>query len=339
MNTATNRFSFLDILDRTFRIYRENFIQMIGYVALISIPITIIDLVLSGSTAASTAAFQTTRNAAAFDSGSVILSSLLVVILSLVEIVLTYSVVCYVASESYFGRKTTVGEAFRASRARLTSLGCSFVLFYMVLFVFAFAIVFVTAICNVAIIGLVVVVYIGLATFAVLTPVLVLENLGASAGITRAYGLGRARFWTAMGVLAAVYIIQLILNIALTAVLRLLGLSTVGGAQLISTVITAVISAVVSAVILPLFPISMTLIYYDTRTRVEGLDLAMAALDKPDPRPSDVAPPPRAPFMTSRDLINMVILGVGGVALSIVAGGLLVGILNSIAPGLTLPRR
>jgi hypothetical protein len=253
--------------------------------------------------------------------------------------VLTYSVVSYITSESYFGRKVSIGEAFTASRSRLGKLGCGFILFYMVLFALAFVILFVTAICAPALIGLVLVVYIGLATFAVLTPVLVLEDIGTSAGITRAYGLGRARFWTAMLVLAAIYIISLILNVALNSVIRLAGIPTVGdpfgGAQLINTLATTVISVL----ILPLFPISMTLIYYDTRTRVEGLDLALAALDKPDARPFDIDSPPRQPLLTSRDLINLVILGVGGVALTLVAGGLVAALINSVAPGLTLPRR
>ena len=95
-----------------------------------------------------------------------------------------------------------------------------------------------------------------------------------------------------MLVLAAIYIISLVLNIALSSVIRLLGISTVGdplgGAQLINTLA----SAIINVLILPLFPISMTLLYYDTRTRVEGLDLALAALDKPDPRPADIASPP-----------------------------------------------
>ncbi len=338
MNTGSNRFSFLDILDRTFRIYRDNFTLIIGYVALIAIPVTLINQIISRASTANLAAFQTTRSAAGLNSGAILLSSFLVIILSLIQIVLIYSVVSYITSESYFGRKTSIGEAFAASRSRLGKLGCGFVLFYMVLIVLAFVIIFIASVCSPAVISIVLVVYIGLATFAVLTPVLVLEDIGTSSGITRAYGLGRARFWTAMLVLAAIYIISLILNIALTSVIRLLGISTIGdplgGAQLISTLA----SAVINILILPLFPISMTLLYYDTRTRVEGLDLALAALDKPDPRPADLTPPASPPLLTSRDLINLIILGVGGVALSLVAGGLLMGIVNSVAPGLNLPR-
>ena len=338
MNTANNRFSFLDILDRTFRIYRENFALVIGYVALIAIPVTVINLVISRASTANLTAFQTTRSTVGLNSGAILASSFLVIILSLIQIVLVYSVVSYITSESYFGRKTSIGEAFAATRSRLSRLGCGFVLFYMVLFVLAFVITFIASVCSPALIGFVLVIYIGLATFAVLTPVLVLENIGTSSGITRAYGLGRARFWTAMLVLAAIYIISLVLNIALGSVIRLLGIPSVGdplgGAQLINTLA----SAIINVLILPLFPISMTLLYYDTRTRVEGLDLALAALDKPDPRPADIASPASPPLLTSRDLINLVILGVGGVALSLVAGGLLMGIVNSVAPGLNLPR-
>ena len=338
MNTTANRYSFLEILDRTFRIYRENFVTVASYVALVSIPIAILSLLLSRSMTTSLTTLQTTRSSAGFNSGPALLSSLVVVFLSLIETVLTYSVVSYIASESYFGRKSGIGEAFRATRSRLTRLGCGFVLFYMVLFVIAVAIFFITSVCSPAIIGIVAVVYIGLATFALLTPVFVLEDTNAASGINRAYGLGRARFWTAVIVLAAIYIISLVLNVALGSVLRLLGLSSVGSSLSATQLLNTLVTAVINVLITPLFPIAMTLLYYDTRTRVEGLDLALASVDKPDARPSDLISPPSVPIVTRRDLLNMVILGVGGIALSVVAGGLLLGIVNSLAPGLNIPR-
>lgn len=335
MSTGTNRFSFLDILDRTFRIYRENFSAIIGYVALIALPVTIINLLLSRSVMSGFTTFQT--RSSSVNSGA-LLSSLLVAFLSLIEIVLTYSAVSYIASESYFGRKASIGEAFAATRSSLGKLGCGFILFYIILVGFAFVIVFIASVCAPALIGLVLVAYIGIATFGLLTPVLVLENVGTSTGINRAYGLGRARFWTLVIVLVAIYIISFILDVALASVIQLLGIPVTNdpfsGGQLLSTFASAIIGILVT----PLFPIAMTLMYYETRTQVEGLDLALATLDKPDARPSDLESPRAPSFLNSRDLINMLLLGVGGVALSLVAGGLLLSIVNSLAPGLTLSR-
>ena len=78
----------------------------------------------------------------------------------------------------------------------------------------------------------------------------------------------------------------------------------------------------------------MTLLYYDIRSREEGMDLALAALDKPDPRPADLSSPDAGPVITGKDLVNIIILTVCAVVLSFVGGNLFLSIINSIAPGL-----
>ncbi len=342
MTNTAGRYAALDILDRTFRIYRENFVPVVGFVALVTIPITLITQVLSSSMTTTFSRLQSTTAPTSADLSAASSSaavSILVAFLSIVQVVIIYSVLSYLASENYLGRKPTISEALNATRSRLFNLGCGFILFYIVLVILAIFIVAFAAVCSPAVIGLVVVAYIGLATFALLTPVLVLEDVRPSTGVNRAYGLGRARFWTMLIVLAAVYIISLVLNVALGAVIGLLGGPTVGSSLSGFQVLNTLATTVVGIFITPLFPIAMTLIYYDIRTHVEGLDLALAALDKPDARPSDLQSPSAGPLLTSRDLVNMIVLGVMGVALALLAGGLLSNILSSVAPGLTLPRR
>ncbi|HVU13499.1 MAG TPA: hypothetical protein VHD90_19605, partial [Phototrophicaceae bacterium] len=218
MNNTAGRYAALDILDRTFRIYRENFVPVVGFVALVTIPITLITLLLNSSMTTSFNRLSSTTpptsaelNAASNSAAA----SILVALLSIVQVVVIYSVLSYLTSENYLGRKVTIREAFDATRSRLFNLGCGFILFYIVLVILAVAIVLFAAVCAPVLIGLVVVVYIGIATFALLTPVFVLEDVGAAAGVNRAYGLGRARFWTMLIVLAAVTIISLVLNVAL----------------------------------------------------------------------------------------------------------------------------
>lgn len=331
--------SFQAILDRTFRIYRENFLPIVGYVALVTIPITLLNYLLARPMLTNLAATQTSRGTVS--SGAVtasLLSSLVVIVLQILDLVLVYGVVSYVASESIFGQKVSIGTAFNAARSRFASLGCGIIVFYVVIIVLVIVVFFATAFCAPAIVGLAVVAYIGLATFALVTPVLVLENTRASTGINRAYGLGRARFWTILGVLAAIYVISLVLDLALSATLRLFGTPAFGNTLTGVSLLNTIASTAISILITPILPIAMTLIYYDARARVEGLDLALAAADKPNARPSDILSPAAAPFMTRRDLGNIAILAVAVVVLSLVAGGLLAGLINLIAPGFTLPR-
>ncbi|HVU14348.1 MAG TPA: hypothetical protein VHD90_23885, partial [Phototrophicaceae bacterium] len=121
-------------------------------------------------------------------------------------------------------------------------------------------------------------------------------------------------------------------------VVGLITTPTIGTALSSFRILNTLATTVVGIFITPLLPIAMTLLYYDIRTRVEGLDLALAALDKPDARPSDLQSPSAGPLLTSRDLVNMIVIGVVGAALVLVAGGLLSNVMNSLAPGLNLPR-
>ena len=266
------------------------------------------------------------------------LTSLLSSVLQLVELVLLYGVVSTVASESLFGRHVSIGDAFSLARSRFTKLGCGFIVFYIVIIGLVFVTAFIAVACSPAIVGLALVGYIGLTTFALMTPVLILEDVGVTMGVNRAYGLGRARFWTLLGVLTTVTILTLLLSLAIGAVIELVGNPTIGRTLSGFTLIQSIASIAVNILTLPILPIAMTLMYYDVRSRVEGLDLALAAVETSDPRPSDIVSPRPAPPLTQRDLINIVILGVGVFVLSLVAGGLLMGIMNLISPGFQLPQ-
>ncbi len=333
MNPASARpsltFSFLDILDRTFRIYRENFTTIVGFAALVIIPISVLNQIIFGPTLNSLAA-AADRNTLNASTSSVLLSSILSLILQLVEFVLIYGVISTIASESLFGHKVSIGDAFNLTKSRFTQLGCGLIVFYIVIAGLAFAITLVAVACSPAIVGFALIVYIGIATFALVTPVLVLEDVGVTLGVNRAYGLGRSRFWTVVGVLATITIITSLLGLVIGAVIGVLGNPAIGRTNTGITLIQSIATVAVKVLTLPLLPIAMTLLYYDVRSRVEGLDLALAAVEKPNPRPADVVSPRPAALLTGHDLVNIVVLGVVVVVLSLVAGGLLVSIMNFI---------
>ncbi len=331
----TLTFSFLDILDRTFRIYRENFVQIVGFAALVIIPISLFSLLVL-SPSLTTTMTSTGRSTLAASSSNILLTSLISSVLQLVELVLLYGVVSTIASESLFRRRVSIGDALNMARSRFTKLGCGFIVFYIVIVGLALVTTFIAVACSPAIVGFALVVYIGIATFALMTPVLILEDVGITMGVNRAYGLGRARFWTLLGVLATVTILTLVLSFVIGAVIGLVGNPTIGSTLSGFTLIQSIASVAVNILTLPILPIAMTLMYYDVRSRVEGLDLALAAVETPDPRPSNVVSPRPAPLLTQRDLINIVILGVGVFVLILVAGGLLMSIMNLISPGFQL---
>jgi hypothetical protein len=337
MTTAAGRpamtFSFLELLDRTFRIYRENLVPLIGFVALVTVPLTIISSIISFSTAQTNLNTLTRQTPNSGDLFGVCMGALVTVVIALIQTVLINGVLTYLASEHQLGRRITVGEAFSGARPRFGTLGWGFVLLYIVIAAVFIGVAFLSALCGLAIAGIGLAAYIGLATFAMLPPVLTLEDVGASRGINRAWTLGRSRFWTVLGFMAVLYILTLILTLALTSLAGLVVAPTRSVGLTAADVLDTVLTTLINIVVAPILPIGMTLLYYDVRARVEGLDIALSTVEKPDPRPSDVPSPDPGPLFTGKDLVNVIILVVGVVVLSLVAAGLLSNIINQIVPG------
>lgn len=337
MTTASGRpamtFSFLELLDRTFQIYRENFVPIIGFVALVMVPLTIINTIIAFSTTQITLNQLSRQTTNSGDLLTLCMGTLISAVVSLIQIVLTYGVLTYLTSEHQLGRRITVGEAFQAARPRFGSLGWGFVLLYIVIIVVFVAVGLLTVLCGLAVAGIGIAAYIGLATFVMLAPVLTLEDVGAARGVNRAWTLGRARFWTVLGFLVVFSILDWILSVAFTSLAGLVVTPTREIGITAGDVLNTVLTTLIDIALAPILPIGMTLLYYDVRSRVEGLDIALSTVEKPDPRPSDVPSPDPGPIFTSRDFLNVGILVVGVVVLSLVAAGLLTSIINQIVPG------
>lgn len=330
-------FTFLELLDRTFRIYRENFITFIGLTALVTIPLTIIQLLLSmaalgGVNDLSTFSNRQTGGA----SNTVCLSSLILLAVAVLQFVLTQGPIVYIASESQMGHKVSIGEAFGAARPRFGALAWAFIMFYVFLFVFAFAVTLIsTALqCAPGLALLGIVAYIGISAYAMLSPVVVLEDVGAAFGVNRAWALGKSRFWTAFGIITAITIIGAVIQLAFTSVAQLVVGGSVSSVSFTTAdIVNTAISTIIQIFIVPLLPIALTLLYYDTRTRLEGLDLALQTMDDPDARPRDVGSPGGGAGLTQKDIVNIIILTVGTLVLTFVAGALLASIINTLVPG------
>jgi hypothetical protein len=327
-------FTATEIVDHTFRIYRENFMTCIGLVAVVSIPITIIQLLLTASSFSSldfTSSSAATRQQLANLSNTFSTTLLVISILALVQLVITNGPLIYIASESFFGRKVSIGEAFRETRSRFFNLGCGFIVFSFVVGVFALAVTFIGALCAPVWLALGIVVYMAIAIYMALMPVLVLEDVGASHGLNRAWALGRARFWQGLGVMVAIGVISYIISLAFGMVASLLVAQGFAGASFTTQqIVNQILGQVIGVFILPLTPIALTVLYYDIRIRVEGLDIALQALDNPNARPSDLEAPRLAGSLNGKDWRNIVILTVGGIVIVVGAGGLLSALVSSI---------
>jgi hypothetical protein len=106
-----------------------------------------------------------------------------------------------------------------------------------------------------------------------------------------------------------------------------LGTSSVTTAQIIDLALSTLVNIAL--------PVALTLLYYDTRSREEGLDLALAAMDNPLARPIHVESPRPGSFLTSRDVVNVLALVGGGLVLVFLFGATFYALLDRFAPGLS----
>jgi hypothetical protein len=337
--------SLLELMDRTFRIYRENFMVFAGLVAAVMVPVTIITLLNSAWLNSSlTRAGFTPGSASSLSSnpgalsgilgqmfGSIGISLLVSLIAVFVRGVLIYGPLTYIASEANLGRRVSVGEAFNRIRNRLMPLAGGLVVFYLVFGVATVALAFTAFLCG---LGLGILIYVGVAMYVFLTPVLVLEQVGITDGMSRGWSLAKARFWQIFGLTALVQVISFVISFALSFIAGLitggtLAQSSFGIAQIVSVILTALISIVLE----PILPIGYTLMYYDARIRLEGLDMALTSSPSPEPRPSDVAsPPPMNTGLNRDDVINMAILIVGGLILFMLYFAASFALVNALTP-------
>ncbi len=329
--------TFLELLDRTFRIYRDNFLTFIGISLLVMIPATILNLLVTLPSLSALSSVGSLRSTSAYSNytSTVCLSSLVSAIVTVLELVFTYGPMIYATSESQMGRKVSIGEAFRGRQNRFSKLGFGFVLFYIVLVIFIAAIILFVALIRwapvLAVLG--VVAYIGIAGYAMLPPVLMLENIGVSPGISRAWALGKARFWTILGVVAAIGVITVLISVAFGALAQVVFLGAARSSSIITgQIATTLVNSVIGAFTTPLLPIGLALLYYDTRTRLEGLDITLETMENLEARPWDVPASGLSGALNGKDLRNIVILTVGALAISLLFGAAMVSLMNGILP-------
>jgi hypothetical protein len=336
----------LEIIDKTFRVYRENFMVFAGLVAVVLLPVTVITLVNSYALNNNLAkAGITPGNASSFSGnpsalsglmgqmfGSLGISILVALVAVFVQGVLVNGPLTYIASEANLGRKATVGQAFAAIRDRLGSLAGGLIVFYLIMMVATIALAFTLFLCG---LGLGILLYVGLALYAFLTPVLILERVGVTDGLSRGWSLAKARFWQVFGITVLIRIIVFVASLALGVVVAIftrgtLTQSSFGVAQVVSVALTALVSIIVE----PILPIAYTMMYYDARIRLEGLDMALASSTSPEPRPSDlVSPPATNTGLTRDDGVNMAILVVGGLILFMLYFAAIFALMNAVTPG------
>ncbi len=273
----------IDILSETFVIYWRHFASFVALVAVIYVPIGILELALA---------------LVARESVWVTLS---VTVLDSVFSIFVYAAGIFAVGQHYLVNRVTVGESYTRALWRVVSLAVFAVALGILLSLVMSAVFTVSApaltvetqeavepeITASVLIALAVmflalpVLLIYSIYLVVIMPAIIVEGCHARSAIQRSFELTRNSKWRIFGHLVVYSLVTIGLLIALNAPLFILGGATSAGEtpSLWTSLIGVVISRAGSILISPVTFIATTLLYYDLRIRKENYDIPRLSLE------------------------------------------------------------
>jgi hypothetical protein len=323
-------FTIPEMVQLTFRIYRDNIVPLLILSTLILIGFAVFNQVfLSG--AGLTALTQTgsagvpnsAQVRAAFQALIPAFILLLIVspILALLQYVLVNGPITWLVSEYVLGNR---GVGFRGmfsgASSRLGSLTGGYFIYLVIAVITFIGVAFLGALCAPVLLAFIPLMYLFICINFVLAPVLILERIDFTAALNRAWVLGKSNFWRGMGLYFLLGLVTLVISLPTLIVSwpEIMATAQAGAAgsgrfqpvqtTLLQSPLSLIVSTVTSILILPLAPVASTLFYYDIRSRTEGLEMALEALDRPDARPNMLPSPMQGSGFTSQDFLNMLLL-------------------------------
>jgi len=270
-----------DILDETFRLYRENFVLFLAIVAIIEVPAQIINLLITLSvpipaTVTSSGSLTTAQvndlvNATATRTG---LTSLTTLVTAFATAIMTAALAVAI-SNRYLDRTATVGESYRATLNRLGSL--------LVAIVWTGFRLILLAIACVVIIGIPFLIYFAVA-WSLLSQVVMLENVSGGSASARSRELIRGYWWKTLGLNIVVVLLVVILS-SIPALIAGAAFSTGAGSTSGRILIVGIVGLIIGVLVRPIQIIATTLLFYDLKIRKEAFDLEAMVQQAAPPAP------------------------------------------------------
>jgi hypothetical protein len=302
------------IIDRSLRLYRRNFLKFMGVGAIVQIPISLLTLLTTLATLAPNQASTSPDPAVV---GIAMFVGLVVLIGALILGQMGAAALTQMAADIYLGQEIGILAAFtkigRSWLVLLRALLLIGLLSVVAIIVFIIPCVgWLVAVPGVSIIG-----YLYAVVMPLLAPILVLERKRARPAIRRAWDLARRRFWWMAGFF---FVLSLFSTLIVQGPLYLLiGITTVAAQGMVEPMLLNLLQTVIGGLLGVLyFPVHIAcvlLLYMDTRIRFEGLDLALQAADGEASDPllvlQQTPEPMVAHWLTGSELGQFILLSMG----------------------------
>jgi hypothetical protein len=270
-----------DILDETFRLYRENFMLFVATCAVLEVPVQIINVLIRLSAPVTIPPTPgqslTPEQASALAAGSAA-SSIGALVGAFAAAIMTAALAVAI-SHRYLNRSVTVGNAYRATINRLGALLLAIVWVGIRLILLAIA--------CVVLVGIPFLIYFAVA-WSLLSQVVMLENVGGGGASGRSRELIRGYWWKTLGLLIVVWLLVAILTSIPTVVIAAI-LGSGAGSLAARLLITGIVGLIIGVLVQPIPIAATTLLFYDLKIRKEAFDLEAMVQQAG-------APPPTAPY-------------------------------------------
>jgi hypothetical protein len=268
-----------ELLDSAVRTYRERFRTLVAAVAVPMVPVVVLQTLISWSVEPeSTDPFSAPDNAATISASEAALQlagSLAGLVAILVGTALATAACFRALSSAYVGGEVSWRESLAFARTRVWS-----VIGLTLLSALGMLVGFLLCIAPGVLLY---------AWWAVATPALLMEGLGATDALRRSSALARQRFWPVLGAMLLSALLALVFQAALSAPLFGLLFTEVDG--IVFYAVQGVVNLAVLILVTP-FTASFTLaLYVDLRVRLEGFDLYLWASNGGRATPGHVVAP------------------------------------------------
>lgn len=316
--------SLMQVLDRAFRIYRENFFTIILPVFMFTVPTGIFSTLMTDSM------LQEFERSTFFASevrrleASVGLYGRIFVILAatlFLQSLLVNSLMTLIASDSQFGTKPTFRTLLDRLGSRLPTLIGSLVFVYFIGALLWIGMAIISFGCG---FGFGLALYVTVTLYAFIVPVVILEDVDVGLALRRAWWLAKARFWAVLAIVFFSSLISSTLNLSLVSLIQLISDGVLGQlSETVSEGLTMALQVLATTIVTPILPLSLTLLYFDTRIRLEAFDVMMEIEPPLDYyRHQLVSPQPPGSLFVGADIGNIVKLSLGTIGLGIGLYGL-----------------
>jgi hypothetical protein len=335
-----------ELLDQAIRLYRRNFLNFIGIIAIPYIPLTLIQTGLSYlSTSSVTSILENPNRGFSLPSGYW-LGMIGMIAVAFAQFILVSGVATAAftraVADNYTGKLIGILDSYRnlgPSWLRLIGAMLIFLLIMIPLFIWTLVP------CIGWLSGPGIFFFFALVVGPLIAPVIVLERHDILTSLRRAWDLGRTRFWWLLGF---VFILSLLGQLIITGPTYLMTLllqsifTDQGNLQnllLWRTVIQTLVQMIGGLLYLPLQLTAMTVVYFDLRVRSEGLDLALQAAAASGAETNIVAlaetsPQPTGRPFTGTDMGQFILLSLAGGAIYFIFVAIIAGITLALMPGL-----